>query len=72
MQKIITYIISAFIIVFAAFLLKDYFNDIICKLCNVKNDKKDGLLIERFKREISALISTKIYFDAYFIERENK
>lgn len=40
--KIITYIISAFIILFAIFLLKDYFNDIICKLCNVKNDKPDG------------------------------
>lgn len=42
--KIITYIISAVVIIFALFLLKDYFNDIVCKLCNIKDDKEDGWL----------------------------
>jgi len=51
--KIITYIISAAVIVFAVFLLKDYFNDVICKLCNVKNDKADGLLT-RFQKYLYA------------------
>ncbi|MEK7072671.1 MAG: hypothetical protein AAB969_03815 [Patescibacteria group bacterium] len=51
--KIITYIISAVIILFAIFLLKDYFNDIICKICNIKDDRKDGILT-RFQKYLFA------------------
>lgn len=42
--RIITYLISLLVIVFGAFLLKDYFNDIICKICDIKNDNQNGLL----------------------------
>lgn len=60
--KIITYIISAFIILFAAFILRDYFNDIICKICNVKEDKKDGL-ITKFQKYLFAKASRTISSD---------
>ena len=42
--KIITYLISLLVIIFGIFLLKDYFNDIICRICNVKGDRPDGWL----------------------------
>lgn len=46
--KIITYIVSVVIILFALFLLKDYFNNIICKVCRV--DNKDDSALVRFQR----------------------
>jgi len=51
--KIITYLISALVIIFAIFLLKDYFNDIICKICNIEDDRPDGILT-RFQKYLFA------------------
>src|SRR3989338_5324969 len=42
--KIITYLISLLVIIFGLFLLKDYFYDIVCKICDIKNDNQNGLL----------------------------
>ena len=42
--RIITYLISLLVIIFGIFLLKDYFNNIICRICNIKGDRPDGYL----------------------------
>ncbi|MDO8668761.1 MAG: hypothetical protein Q7K65_00525 [Candidatus Buchananbacteria bacterium] len=60
--KIITYIISAFIILFSFFLLKDYFNNIICKICNVKNDRPDGFLT-KFQKYLFAKANKTVSSD---------
>lgn len=42
--KIITYIVSGLILLFALIILKEYFNEIICKLCHIEGDGKDDML----------------------------
>lgn len=42
--KIITYFVAILVLIFALFILKEYFDAIICKLCNVESDRPDDLL----------------------------
>ena len=42
--KIITYAVGILVLIFAFFILKEYFDAIICKLCNVEGDRPDDLL----------------------------
>lgn len=42
--KIITYFVAVLVLIFAFFILKEYFDAIICKLCNVEADRPDDLL----------------------------
>lgn len=44
--KIIGVVMSLIIILFALFLLKDYFLGVVCKICDVKKDGKEGFLTQ--------------------------
>lgn len=54
--KIATTIISLLVIFFGAILLKDYFVKIVCKICDVPEGKKEGI-ITKFQRKIFSLMS---------------
>jgi len=54
--KPITIIIAVIIITFSVFLLKDYYSDVICKICDVPEGKKDGIFTRAQKFLFTKLI----------------
>ncbi len=48
--KIITYLVGAIVIFFSIFLLKDYFQDRICKLCQI--DPKKQTIFTKFEKKL--------------------
>lgn len=49
-MKMITYIVAGVVIVFAVLMLKDYFNDIICKVC--ETDPKKVSIFTKFQKKL--------------------